>query len=193
MSKDKVTSFEDVCEKVPRAIFLDFLKYLVFKNIGYTKNVKPPGLTPVSTLGTIFFCAVRHMDEIVYSKKLEAFPVSCFFSKDSSLSYLDDNFKGVERIGGTFTFLESELGQKLNQFKNVKYTQEQNEMSALAKNLSMIFTFGVVQEISTFIRFNEKVYVNSRTYDDLTARGKQDYGYRFLEEMEAAARVLPQF
>jgi hypothetical protein len=49
---------------------------------------------------------------------------------------------------------------------------EQQEMAALAKNLTLIFTFGVVQEITTFIRFNEKVYVNSRTYDDLTDKGK---------------------
>lgn len=54
-------------DKSPRQIFLDFLKYLVFKNIGYIRNVKPPGLTPVSTLGTVFFSAVRHMTEVVYS------------------------------------------------------------------------------------------------------------------------------
>lgn len=51
-------------------------------------------------------------------------------------------------------------------------TPEEEEMSALAKNLTLIFTFGVVQEISTFIRFNEKVYVNSRTFDDLNDRGR---------------------
>ncbi len=67
-------------DKTPREIFLDFLKYLVLKNIGYIKNVKPPGLTPVSTLGTVFFSAVRHMSDIVYDKPFEAFPFQCFFS-----------------------------------------------------------------------------------------------------------------
>ncbi len=45
---------------------------------------------------------------------------------------------------------------------------EQQEMAALAKNLTLIFTFGVVQEIQIYIKSNERVYVNSRTYDDLT-------------------------
>jgi hypothetical protein len=144
----------------------------VFKNIGYTKNVKPPGLTPVSTLGAVFFSAVRHMDGIVYSKPFEAFPFQCFFSKDSSMSYVDEAFKGIERIGGTFSYLENELGPKLTQFSNMQMNSKEQEMASLAKNLCLIFTFGVVQEITTFIRFNEKIYVNSRTYDDLTEKGK---------------------
>jgi hypothetical protein len=72
--KALIFSDEALTDRCPRVIFLDFLKYLVFKNIGYTKNVKPPGLTPVSTLGTVFFCAVRHMNEIVYQKDFESFP-----------------------------------------------------------------------------------------------------------------------
>jgi len=88
----------------------------VFKNIGYTKNTRPPGLTPVSTLGTVFFSAVRHMSDIVFSKPFEAFPFQCFFTKDSSMSYVDEAFKGIERIGGTFSYLENELSQKLSVF-----------------------------------------------------------------------------
>jgi hypothetical protein len=60
--------------KCPRELFLDFLKYLSYKNIGYLKNLKPPGLTQQATLGNVFFCAVRHLDEVVYSKPPEAFP-----------------------------------------------------------------------------------------------------------------------
>lgn len=100
----------DTCvEKSPRELYIDFLKYLVFKNVGYTKNVKPPGLTAVSTLANVFFCAVRKMEEVVFSKPFENFPFHCFFVKDTSMSYLDDNFKSIERIGGTFSFLENEL------------------------------------------------------------------------------------
>jgi hypothetical protein len=61
-------------EKNPRVIFIDFLKYLVQKNVGYTKNIKPPGLTPISTLGNVFFCTVKYMDEIVYKKEFDKFP-----------------------------------------------------------------------------------------------------------------------
>ena len=42
-------------------------------------------------------------------KEMKKFPIQCFFVKDSSMSYLDDTFKGIERIGGTFTYLENEL------------------------------------------------------------------------------------
>ena len=66
-------------------------------------------------------------------------------------------------------------------------------MAALAKNLTLIFTFGVVQEVSQFIRLNEKIYVNSRIFDDLTDRGRQEKGHQYIEEMTAAARVLPQY
>lgn len=48
-------------EKNPRDIFSDFLKYLALKNIGYTKNVKPPGLSHVNTLLSVFFCATRYL------------------------------------------------------------------------------------------------------------------------------------
>jgi hypothetical protein len=49
------------------------------------------------------------MEEVVFSKPFESFPFHCFFVKDTSMSYLDDNFKSIERIGGTFSFLENEL------------------------------------------------------------------------------------
>jgi hypothetical protein len=100
-------------EKHPRSIFIGFLKYLAQKNVGYIKNNKPPGLTPVSTLGNIFFCTVKHMDEIVFKKDFEKFPFHSFFIKDHSMSYLDDSFKSIERIGGTVSYLEGELAQQM--------------------------------------------------------------------------------
>lgn len=98
----------DSCvSKRPRELFLEFLQFLVYKNSGYMKNVKPPGLTPVATLANVFFCAVRHLDEIVLNKPLNEFPFHCFFMRDSN--YLDETLKSMERIGGTFTHLENEL------------------------------------------------------------------------------------
>lgn len=107
------------------------------------------------------------------------------------MSYVDEAFKSIERIGGTFSYLENELGSKLQVLNTLKMNNEQHEMALLAKNLTLIFTFGVVQEITMFIRYNERVYVNSRTYDDLSEKGKQEMGYRLIEEMMAHARVLP--
>ena len=53
------------------------------------------------------------MEEIVYSKDFEAFPFQCFFTKDQAMSYLDDSFKTIERIGGTASYLEGELQSQL--------------------------------------------------------------------------------
>jgi hypothetical protein len=70
-------------------------------------------------------------------------------------------------------------------------TPEEQEMACLAKNLTLIFTFGVIQEVSQFIRLNDKIYVNCRLYEDLDERGKQEIGYHYIEEMKVAARMLP--
>jgi hypothetical protein len=61
-------------------------------------------------------------------------------------------------------------------------------MASLAKNLTLIFTFGVIQEVSQFIRYNEKIYVNTRLYADLTDKGKIDVGSSYLEEMKIASK-----
>jgi hypothetical protein len=53
--------------------------------------------------------------------------------------------------------------------------------------------FSLIQEVQVFIKANEKVYVNSRTYDDLTEKGKIEFGPKFIDEMISAARILPQY
>jgi len=71
IEKRKVTIPESSTTKVPRELFMEFLQYLVYKNNGYTKNVKPPGLTPVTTLANVFFCTVRYLDDNVFNKPLD--------------------------------------------------------------------------------------------------------------------------
>lgn len=90
------------------------------KNVGYLKSSRPAGLTSMSTLGNIFFCSVKLMDDVVYKKEFERFPFQCLFNKDQPLGFLDDYFKTLERIGGTVTFLEGELIGQMNEFKRMK-------------------------------------------------------------------------
>ena len=97
---------ENSIPKCPRELFMEFIHYLVFKNSGYSKNVRPPGLTPVTTLANVFFCCVRHLDEVF--QDVEQFPFYALFMRDQ-VGLLDDNVKQLERIGGTFTHLENEL------------------------------------------------------------------------------------
>ena len=195
LMQDRPLSFEyeAQAEINPRQIYLSFLQYLVIKNIGYLKNVPPPGLTNVASLTSIFFAAVRHMNLIVYAKAFGTFPFQCFFARNSQFSFLSDDFKNVERIGGTVTYLEGELGPaRLACFTMVDVSREQTQMATLGKSLALLFTFGVVQQISLFIKACERIYVNSRTFEDLTEKGRQSNGARLVEEMLASAKALPQ-
>lgn len=87
---------------------MEFLHYLVYKNNGYVKNVKPPGLTPQTTLANVFFSASRYLDDIVYSQSFDKFPFHCFFMREAK-GLMDENLKVFERVGGTFSHLENEL------------------------------------------------------------------------------------
>jgi hypothetical protein len=83
---------------------------------GFTKTVKPPGLTPQNTLLNVFFCLAKSkvFSKLVY-EQVNDFPLESLFSSglDPLLSFLDPEFKTLERIGGTVSHLENELQEKL--------------------------------------------------------------------------------
>ena len=106
--------------KVPREVFMDFIRQLVLKNVGaYTKQVKPPGLTSTNTLFNLVCCITKSkmLKEEVYP--MRDYPYPSLFTPDQglSLSFLDDSFRSLERIGGTFSHLESELKDTLTGFR----------------------------------------------------------------------------
>jgi len=145
--QDKSISFEyeAQAETNPKQTYLSFLQYLVLKNVGYLRNVAPPGLTHVATLTSVFFAAARHMGPLIYSRDFEAFPFQCFFAKNAQFSFLSDEFRNIERIGGTVTYLEGELGpSKIGSFTMEELTHEQSQVATLGKSLALLFTFGVV-------------------------------------------------
>ncbi len=76
----KISVSESSVTKRPRELYLQFMQYIIYKNSGYSKNVKPPGLSPVTTLANIFFCSARHMETILMmNKPFSEFPYPCFF------------------------------------------------------------------------------------------------------------------
>src|SRR5262245_59298242 len=102
-------------------MFLSFLQYLVHKNKNSLRNNKPAGLTPISTLVNVFFCSVKKMDQIMmFDKPFSEFPFPCFFIRSLGGAGIfiegEEIMKGLERIGGTFTHLESELAHVITQF-----------------------------------------------------------------------------
>lgn len=61
------------------------------------------------------------------------------------------------------------------------------------KSLTFLYMYSFSQELSVYIKANEKIYVNSRTYEDLTEEGKQNKGEQLIDEMTSASGLLPQF
>ena len=106
---------------------------------------------------------------------------------------MDETIKSMERIGGTFTHLENELFENLKQFHSVPVSEDQKEVFAFTKNLILIFTFGVIQEVSQFVKLIEKIYVNSRLLEDLTPLGKSRIGNTYMNEIFMATKRLPQY
>lgn len=76
--------------------------------------MKPPGLSPITTLANIFFCSARHMQSILMmDKPFSEFPFPCFFIRSLGGGGVfiggEETMKSLERIGGTYSHLESEL------------------------------------------------------------------------------------
>lgn len=57
----------------------------------------------------------------------------------------------------------------------------------------MIFNFGVIQEVSQYVKCLEKLYVNNRLLEDLTQRGKDEAGQIYLNEIYSTVRKLPMY
>ena len=45
-------------------------------------------------------------------------------------------------------------------------------MFSLTKNLLLIFSYGVIQGVSHYVKQLEKIYVNNRLLEDLTEEGR---------------------
>ena len=55
----------------------------------------------------------------------------------------DESLKQMDRIGGSFTHLESELSDNLKPFKGIRLTEEEKDNFMYAKDLLLIFIYGI--------------------------------------------------
>ena len=62
----------------------------------------------------------------------------------------DENMKNMDRIGGSFTHLETELADFLKPFKGVPLNQEDTETFMYAKDLLFILIHGIMPEIESY-------------------------------------------
>ena len=58
------------------------------------------------------------------------------------------------------THLEHELSAKLESFRTLYQTYKQKESSSFAQNMTLIFAFGVVTKVKSYIGLQEKIYGN---------------------------------
>lgn len=62
----------------------------------------------------------------------------------------DESLKLMDRIGGSFTHLETELSDHLKTFKGIRLNEEEKETFLYTKDLLLIFIYGILPEIEKY-------------------------------------------
>jgi len=62
----------------------------------------------------------------------------------------DESLKNMDRIGGSFTHLENELSIHLKAFKGLSLSQDEKESFLYAKDLLLIFIYGILPELEKY-------------------------------------------
>ena len=62
----------------------------------------------------------------------------------------DESLKQMDRIGGSFTHLETELSDHLKTFKGIRLNEEEKETFLYAKDLLLIYIYGILPEIEKY-------------------------------------------
>ena len=70
---------------------------------------------------------------------------------------------------------------------------EQKEAYIYGNALIMISSYGVVQEIMTYVKLIEKLYINCRSLEELTSSGKIEQGERLEHEIYQTVKSLPEY
>ncbi len=81
----------------------------------------------------------------------------------------DESLKQMDRIGGSFTHLESELSDNLKPLKGIRLTEEEKDNFMYAKDLLLIFIYGILPEIEKYTLSLDQMYINHRKLLDLTS------------------------
>ena len=59
----------------------------------------------------------------------------------------DESLKKMDRIGGSFNHLEKELANELKPFKGLGLSQDEKDNFLFAKDLMLIFIYGILPEL----------------------------------------------
>jgi hypothetical protein len=101
----------------------------------------------------------------------------------------DESLKRMDRIGGSFTHLENELGDHLKPFKGLRLTDEEKESFLFAKDLLLLFIYGILPELEKYTLALDQMYLSHRKLLDLTAKGKIEKSSEICNEMHKIVRT----
>jgi hypothetical protein len=99
-------------------------------------------------LSNVFACCCNFMDQTILTKPVSCFPFHCFFMRDGY--DFDESLNRMDRIGGSFTHLESELSDHLRPFKGLRLTDDEKEIFLYAKDLLLLFIYGILPELEKY-------------------------------------------
>ena len=101
----------------------------------------------------------------------------------------DESLKQMDRIGGSFTHLENELSDHLKPFKGLRLTDEEKEAFLFAKDLLLLFIYGILPELEKYTISLDQMYLNHRKLLDLTPEGKIEKSSEICNEMHKVVRT----
>ena len=101
----------------------------------------------------------------------------------------DESLKKMDRIGGSFTHLETELADHLQPFKGIPMTEEESETFLFAKDLLLILIHGILPEIENYTLALDQMYMHHRKLMDLTQQGKIEKSSEITNELSKILRT----
>lgn len=140
--------------RAPFDCFRDFLHHIACRStqnpndsliLGGNNRPHKAGLNNNYFLTNIFTCFCSQIHVNLLSKPVQMFPFHCFFMRDGY--DFDEGLKQMDRIGGSFTHLETELGDHLKPFKGQRLSDDEKETFLYAKDLLLIAINGILPEM----------------------------------------------
>ena len=181
-------------KRAPFDRFKDFLHHLACKNTKKApddnhqqNNAYYAGLNNNSMLTNVFACCAKFMDQTILAKPVSCFPFHCLFMRDGY--DFDESLKKMDRIGGSFTHLENELENHLKAFKGLGLSEDEKEAFLYAKDLLLIFIYGILPELEKYTLQLDQMYLQHRKLLDLTEQGKIERSSEICNEMLKIVRT----
>lgn len=98
----------------------------------------------------------------------------------------------MDRIGGSFTHLETELSDNLKPYKGQRLTDDEKETFLYAKDLLLIAINGILPEMEQYTMSLDQMYMNHRKYLDLTKQGRIEKSSEIFNDMSKILRTKLQ-